>query len=120
MGCILKLDYSIYLDDGRVLKEGRGKEVRLGMRALWGTGADIGLLSMKVGERAIVSCEAEFAGPQDGHPRTTLDLRLIAILGDGVGITPNEMRYIKAMSVFGFFFCVWFLYKEGFFKGLLQ
>ena len=116
MGCFLKVNFSIFLDDGRVLNEGKNKEIQLGKREVWGTGADLALASMKVGERAHVRCEKEFAGPDDGHAPTTLDLRLLSIDGDGVGWSPSEIRFLFTMLLLGVTIVVGFLWKEGFFK----
>ena len=120
MGEVLQVDFSIYVRNGTVLREGKNKEVRLGQREVWGSGADLGLVSMRVGERALFTCEHEFAGPDNGHPPTTLDLRLIAITGDGVGLTPSEIRFGLAAAILFACGVICFLWKEGFFHSPLQ
>ena len=71
--------YSGYRDDGRVECESGSRQVRLGLRELWGTGADLGLFAMNVGERALITLEEEFSGLEPGA-KLTLDLTLLSIV----------------------------------------
>lgn len=88
MGNYIEVKWNGYVEDGRVLTESGGKTVRLGMRELWGTGADLGLFTMTVGERAVLTLEHEFSGVDEGMaPKLFLDLTLLAI------INPTEMDY---------------------------
>ena len=70
---------------------------------------------MVAGERSLVACEHEFAGPRDGHPTTTLDLRLLANVGNGIGFTPRELKYMFFFAVIMVVGLVLFLWKEGVF-----
>ena len=117
MGEVALVTYSGFLDDGQVKCSGQKKEVQLGKRALWGTGADLALVSMKVGERAMVRCEAEFAGADIGSPPITLDLRLERIVGDGIGFTPMEVKMIKRVGMVFLAIVLYHIWKElHFFK----
>jgi len=115
MGEVLQVDFSVYVNDGTVLLEGKNREIRLGQREVWGSGADLGLVSMRVGERALFTCDHEFAGPDNGHPQTTVDLRLIKISGDGVGMAPSEIRFFAVAAVLFACGVIAFLWREGFF-----
>ena len=115
MGELLRADYSVFIQDGTVLKEGKNKEFHLGRREVWGTGCDLGLASMRVGERATITCNHEFAGPSDGHPTTTIDLRLISIVGDGAGLTTAEVKFCSFIAVIMVVGVLTILWKDGFF-----
>ena len=82
MGEFLLVDFSIYAHDGTVLFRGKNKEICLGQCEVWGSGVDLRLVSMRVGERALITCGHEFAGHDNGHPQTTVDLQLIKITGE--------------------------------------
>ena len=88
MGDKLTIRYSAMLDDGRVVLGGaKTTDVTLGMRMMWGTGGDIGLVSMRVGERCLLTCESDFTFGADGcaaggvppGARLTFDVELLAI-----------------------------------------
>ena len=89
MGDKLVIRYAGMLDDGTVFASSNGKaqKVTLGMRMMWGTGSDIGLVSMKTGERAMITCESDFAYGEAGvkavnippGARLTFDVELIRI-----------------------------------------
>ena len=117
MGEVALVSWSGFLDDGQVLTSGEKKEIQLGKRARWGTGGDLGLLSMKVGERASIRCEREFAGPQDHSPPLTLDVRLLRIVGDGIGFSEAEVRMIKGVGIAFLALLLYHFYMDfGFFK----
>ena len=60
----------------------------LGMRELYGTGGDLGLVSMRVGERALISCHSDFAAGHEGaagvppDARLTLEVSLLGIVSE--------------------------------------
>ena len=70
---------------------------------------------MAVGERSLVTCEHDFAGPRDGHPKTTLDLRLISNVGNGIGFTPREVECLLFMVGIMALGLLLFLWREGVF-----
>lgn len=78
------------LDDGKVVASSPGDstEVTLGMRELYGTGGDLGLVSMRVGERALISCHSDFAAGHEGaagvppDARLTLEVSLLGIVSE--------------------------------------
>ena len=117
MGDVLTVTYMGYEQDGRVVVDKRNEEITLGMRMMWGTGGDLGLLSMRCGERAILVMEHEFAGPhaKDGSPPFSLDVRLIGITNKKE-IAARELRYILYFLLFTACFSVCFLWKEGHFS----
>lgn len=92
MGAYVRVKYSGYHDDGRVVTESGNKVVRLGMRELWGTGADLGLFDMKPGERALILLEHEFSGI-DGGGKLNLDVTLLEIL-DTSDVSSRDCRRI--------------------------
>ena len=79
------------LDDGHVFVDSHTKtnksgelEITLGMRQMFGTGGDLGIASMRVGERAMITCHSEFAcgaaGQGEAIPpnsRLTFDVSLV-------------------------------------------
>ena len=116
MGDVLTVTYLGYEQDGRVIVDKRNEEITLGMRMMWGTGGDLGLLSMRIGERAIIVMEHEFAGPNagPGSPPFSLDVRLLAAINQK-DIAARELRYIIYFLLFTAAFGVFFLWKEGHF-----
>ena len=121
-GETVSVTYSGYLEDGQVQVSGHKKEIKVGKRDLWGTGGDLGLLSMKPGERAVFVCEHEFAGPHgDESPIMKLDITLHAIVGDGTeALTPAEWKMLKYIGVAMALIFFTFLWKEGFFHNPLH
>lgn len=121
-GETVTVTYSGYLEDGQVQVSGNKKEIKVGKRDLWGTGGDLGLLSMKPGERAIFKCEHDFAGPQGADsPVMNLDMTLHSVVGDGTeAFTPGEWKMIKILLVAMALIMFCFLWKEGFFHDPLH
>ena len=115
MGDLLLVEVLGKTDADEVVVHFRNKEVRLGKRGMWGTGGDLSLLSMRVGEHAVFTCEGDFAGPTENHPRVHLDLKLAANYGNGIGFTPSEWKIMTFFGILGAFIFFGFLYKEGFF-----
>ena len=90
MGDKVVISYRGMLDDGHVFVDSHTKtnksgelEITLGMREMFGTGGDLGIVSMRVGERALLTCHSEFAcgvaGQGDAIPpnsRLTFDVTL--------------------------------------------
>lgn len=94
MGDYLLVRYNGYRNDGTVETESASRQVRLGLRELWGTGADLGLFEMTVGERALITLEEEFSGIEDGSTaKLTLDLTLLAIV-DPSTVESQDMYWI--------------------------
>jgi len=73
MGDKVKVKYIGMLDDGTVFATSQTKlnpsgeyTITLGMREMWGTGGDLGLVSMREGERCMLTCHSEFAYGDQG------------------------------------------------------
>ena len=115
MGEVVTATFNAFLDDGRVIAQSSkasGDEFTVGMRQLWGTGGDLALLSMSVGERAHITCEHEFAGTA-GNARLTLEVRLLDVI-DAKEVAAREMRFF-ATCLGGFLLAVFgMLYIKGF------
>ena len=116
MGQVVSVDFSIFLESGSELLAGKKREVCLGRREIWGTGFDLAVVSMRPGEHALVTCSEEFAGPTDGHPQTTMELHLHAVVADMHGVTPSEKRVMMAAAIFFVVGVLAFLWKEGFLR----
>jgi hypothetical protein len=113
MGQCVHVKYSVFRDDGHVITSSPKAEVTLGMRQLWGTGGDLGLLTMKVGERALITCEHEFSGTDsEGVNRVTLEVTLLAIISRSE-VTMREYRTIGILGGLTILFAVLFQWKEG-------
>ena len=117
MGDHLRVTYSGFLDDGRVITHsglmGGQETIRLGMRAMWGTGGDLGLLSMTEGEHALIMCEKEFAGPDVANTKITLEVRLHRIMNADEAAN-REMRMILGGVCAFFFMVLMVLFMKGF------
>ena len=98
MGDKVKVKFKGMLDDGTVFATSYSQlnplaeaEITLGMRQLYGTGMDAGIVTMRIGERAMISVSPEFAYGDEGwadaplkpipaHARLTFDVELVAMV----------------------------------------
>lgn len=121
------------LDDGTVFVDSSqlgGKfnktgetEVMLGMRELFGSGGDIGLVSMRPGERALITCDSEFALGDAGvdkfipaNSRLTFDVTLLEVVSSTTDLKKQLVRSVGGgILVAAFIFLM--LYFEGAFEG---
>ena len=117
MGDKVRIKYSAMLDDGTMFASSstvRNKtgeiEITLGMREMYGTGGDLGLVSMRVGERAMITASPEFSYGEEGvgkaippNARLTFDATLIAII-DPASAMYKELRrgLVMGALVIGF------------------
>ena len=119
MGEKIRVKYMGMLDDGTVFassatkKRGDVIEITLGMREMWGTGGDIGLASMRPGERAMITCHNEFGFGAGGvseanippNARLTFDVELHEV------VKPNIKRqFMIELAGFCFFLLLVFLF----------
>ena len=98
IGDVCKVKWSGYLDDGHVVTSGNA-EVTVGRRQLFGTGADLGLLSMRAGERAFVTCEREFSDSYHGA-RLTLDMSLETVMTREAAAARENQMIINGLKAF--------------------
>ena len=124
MGDKVVVKYMGMLDDGTVFATSADKlhpsgerTITLGMRMMWGTGGDIGLVSMREGERCMLTCSAEFAYGDAGvteakippGARLTFDVSLLHIKKD------NLLRqiFLEILGVIAFMVFALFLLHRG-------
>mmetsp|Transcript_36113 Transcript_36113/g.77047 ORF Transcript_36113/g.77047 Transcript_36113/m.77047 type:complete len:157 (-) Transcript_36113:204-674(-) len=72
VGQTVMVRFSAMLDDGRVVDAHVGRKLIVGMRQLHGIGADIGLATMKVGERCLLTCSPGFTYGDAGAPASNI------------------------------------------------
>ena len=76
MGDTATIRYSAMHDDGKVAHSAAERTLVVGMRELHGVGGDIGMATMLVGERCLLTCGESFTYP--GVGRLTFDLTMIS------------------------------------------
>lgn len=117
MGDKVRINYSCFLDNGRVVAQsglrGGDETIRIGMREMWGTAGDLGLLSMTAGEKSILICEHEFAGPEAGSGKTNVEVRLHEIIDPAEAERREQRIMLGAVGVF-FLMVLTVLFFKGF------
>ena len=117
MGDKVRVKYSVFLDNGSVVNQsglrGGDETLRVGMREMWGTGGDLGLSSMSAGEKAMLLCEHEFAGPEAGTGKMNVEVLLHDIIDPAEAERREQRLMLGAVGVF-FLMVFSVLFLKGF------
>ena len=87
------------------------------MRELFGTGGDLGLVSMRAGERALITCHSEFACGEQGvgtqipaNARLTFDVTLVEMVTPDIG---KQLLISLGGAIGVFLFAMFVIYMQG-------